>query len=97
MKQYQSLNISASASFSTAQGRENERRDWTKYPGPTAAENVAAGGDLFMPGRQGDVDCICAALSEGTLPRSAVLESAGRVVRMCRELAANKADGRNQN
>ena len=30
MKQYQSLNISASASFSTAQGRENERRDWTE-------------------------------------------------------------------
>ncbi len=68
-----------------------------KYPGPTAAENVAAGGDLFMPGRQGDVDCICAALAEGTLPRNAVLESAGRVVRMCRELAANEADGRNQN
>ena len=30
LKQYQSLNISASASFSTAQGRENERREWTK-------------------------------------------------------------------
>ena len=30
LKQYQSLNISASASFSTAQGRENERRDWTE-------------------------------------------------------------------
>ena len=30
MKQYQSLNISASASFSTAQGRENERRNWTE-------------------------------------------------------------------
>ena len=30
LKQYQSLNISASATFSTAQGRENERREWTK-------------------------------------------------------------------
>ena len=30
LKQYQSLNISASASFSTAQGRENERRNWTE-------------------------------------------------------------------
>ena len=29
-KQYQSLNISASPSFATAQGRENERRGWTK-------------------------------------------------------------------
>lgn len=29
-KQYQSLNISASPGFSTAQGRENERRGWTK-------------------------------------------------------------------
>ena len=29
-KQYQSLNISASPSFVTAQGRENERRGWTK-------------------------------------------------------------------
>jgi len=29
-KQYQSLNISASPSFATAQGRENERRDWTE-------------------------------------------------------------------
>ncbi|MBO7129830.1 MAG: hypothetical protein J6W05_08690 [Prevotella sp.] len=29
-KQSQSLNISASPSFATAQGRENERRDWTE-------------------------------------------------------------------
>lgn len=29
-KQYQSLNISASPTFVTAQGRENERRGWTK-------------------------------------------------------------------
>ncbi len=29
-KQYQSLNISASPSFVSAQGRENERRGWTK-------------------------------------------------------------------
>ena len=29
-KQYQSLNISASPSFASAQGRENERRGWTK-------------------------------------------------------------------
>ena len=57
-----------------------------KYPGPTAAENVAAGGDLFMPGRQGDVDSICAAVSDGTLERRALEESASRVLRMCREL-----------
>ena len=29
-KQYQSLNISASPSFASAQGRENERRGWTE-------------------------------------------------------------------
>ena len=57
-----------------------------KYPGPTAAENVAAGGDLFMPGRQGDVDCICAALADGTLSEDALRRSAGRVIRMCRAL-----------
>jgi len=68
-----------------------------KYPGPTAAENVAAGGDLFMPGRQDDADSICAALADGTLPRSAALESAGRVLRTCRELAADETDGSNQN
>ena len=59
-----------------------------KYPGPTAAENVAAGGDLFMPGRQGDVDSIRAARADGTLARRALEESASRVVRMCRELGA---------
>ena len=41
LKQYQSLNISASASFSTAQGRENERRDWTE--GTYQAKNKQPG------------------------------------------------------
>ena len=59
-----------------------------RYPGPTAAENVAAGGDLFMPGRRGDVDSICAACTDGTLSRRALEESASRVLRMCRELSA---------
>ncbi len=68
-----------------------------RYPAPTAAENVAAGADLFMPGRQGDVDCICAARADGTLTRDALAASAGRVLRTCRELAADAADGRNKN
>ena len=57
-----------------------------KYPGPTAAENVAAGGDLFMPGRDADVENVRAALESGALPRRAVMESASRVIRLCREL-----------
>ena len=61
-----------------------------KYPGPTAAENVAAGGDLFMPGRDADVESITAALAEGTLPRRSAEESASRVVRLCRELGKAK-------
>ena len=57
-----------------------------KYPGPTAAENVAAGGDLFMPGHEADVESICGALKNGGLERQALLESASRVVRLCRTL-----------
>ena len=57
-----------------------------KYPGPTAAENVAAGGDLFMPGRAEDVESILTALESGTLSRAALEESASRVLRLCREL-----------
>ena len=58
-----------------------------KYPGPTAAENVAAGGDLFMPGRQSDIESICTARADGSLPRRALEESASRVLRACRALA----------
>ena len=61
-----------------------------KYSGPTAAENVAAGGDLFMPGRDADVESICAALESGSLQRRALQESASRVIRMCRELGRNE-------
>ena len=64
-----------------------------KYPGPTAAENVAAGGDLFMPGHQADVDSICAARADGTLSRIALEQSASRVVRMCRALGGAEDGG----
>lgn len=57
-----------------------------RYPGPTAAENVAAGGDLFMPGRAEDVQSILDALADGTLSRTALEISASRVLRMCRAL-----------
>lgn len=57
-----------------------------KYPAPTAAENVAAGGDLFMPGRAEDIQSILDALTDGTLSRAALEESASRVLRLCREL-----------
>ncbi len=57
-----------------------------KYPGPTAAENVAAGGDLFMPGHASDEESITEALKNGTLSRNALEESASRVLRACREL-----------
>ena len=56
------------------------------YPGPTAAENVAAGGDLFMPGKAEDVQSILGAVQCGALPRRALEESASRVLRLCREL-----------
>ena len=58
------------------------------YPGPTAAENVAAGGDLFMPGRAEDVRSILDALAAGGLSRTALEESASRVLRLSRELHA---------
>ena len=58
------------------------------YPGPTAAENVAAGGDLFMPGKAEDVQSILGAVQCGALPRRALEESASRVLRLCRELSA---------
>ena len=41
-----------------------------------------------MPGRQDDIDCITAALADGTLSRDAARESVSRVVRTCRELGA---------
>ena len=65
----------------------------SKYPCPTAAECIAAGGDLYMPGRGADIDSICAARADGTLPRRALEASAGRVIRMCRELGGTGNDG----
>jgi beta-glucosidase len=61
-----------------------------RYPGPTAAENVAAGGDLFMPGKEEDVQSILGALQCGALERRALEESASRVLRLCRELGAGE-------
>jgi beta-glucosidase len=67
-----------------------------KYRCPTAAENVAAGGDLFMPGRAEDVESILGARQAGILPRRALEESASRVVRLCRALGdAQNASGQN--
>ena len=60
-----------------------------RYPAPTAAENVAAGGDLFMPGRDEDVQSILGARQCGALSRQALEESASRVLRLCRELSAD--------
>ena len=47
---------------------------------------AAAGGDLFMPGCQGDYQDILAGLKEGDLSREQLLVNASRLYRMAQEL-----------
>lgn len=51
-----------------------------KYPGPTAADVAAAGGDLFMPGSKNDCDSVLKALQEGSLPKEQLQINATRVL-----------------
>lgn len=51
-----------------------------KYPGPTAAEVAAAGGDLFMPGSKDDCADVRKALQEGRLSKEQLQINATRVL-----------------
>lgn len=51
-----------------------------KYPGPTAADVAAAGGDLFMPGSKNDCDSVLKALQEGRLPKEQLQINVTRVL-----------------
>ena len=51
-----------------------------KYPGPTAADVAAAGGDLFMPGSRQDAATVLNALKEGRLSREQLQINATRVL-----------------
>ena len=58
----------------------------TRYAIADAGRVAAAGGDLFMPGSQGDYDSIMAALKSGGLTRHQLEVNASRVLRMSRRL-----------
>ena len=58
----------------------------TRYAIADAGRVAAAGGDLFMPGSQGDYDSIMAALKDGSLTRHQLEVNASRVLRMSRRL-----------
>ena len=56
------------------------------YRAEKAAETAAAGGDLFMPGTQGDYEDVLSALKNGTLSRKQLERNAVRVLRMAERL-----------
>ena len=58
----------------------------TRYAVADAGRVAAAGGDLFMPGSQGDYDSILTALKDGGLTRHQLEVNASRVLRMSRKL-----------
>ncbi len=58
----------------------------TQYAVADAGRVAAAGGDLFMPGSQGDFDNIMAALKAGNLTRHQLEVNASRVWRMSKRL-----------
>ena len=62
------------------------RGSW--YGKADAARVAAAGGDLFMPGCQGDYDSVMDALRGGTLTREQLEINAERVRRMSAKLNA---------
>lgn len=57
-----------------------------KYPAPTASGIAAAGGDLVMPGGNGDYKDILAALKSGKLTRTQLEINASRVLRITKLL-----------
>lgn len=63
-----------------------------KYPVPNAGKVAAAGGDLFMPGCQKDVDEVRAELASGRLSRRQLEINASRIIQAGRMLASNKGN-----
>ncbi len=61
-----------------------------KYSAPQGKRIAAAGGDLVMPGCQGDYKSILAGLADGTLSRRTLDENATRVLRMAEELCGEE-------
>ena len=57
-----------------------------RYRGARADEVVKAGGDLYMPGCQGDFDKIMAGLKDGSISKKQLQINATRVYRMAQEL-----------
>ena len=57
-----------------------------RFPMPNAGKVALAGGDLFMPGCQGDYDRCMAMLRSGELPRYQLERNATRVLRMAEKL-----------
>lgn len=55
------------------------------HPDPNAA-NIAAGGDLVMPGSKADLDAILQAVQSGALPRGQLEENATRLLRLAQKL-----------
>lgn len=51
-----------------------------KYPGPTAADVAAAGGDLYMPGSKEDLSSVLNAVKEGRLSKEQLQINASRVL-----------------
>ena len=61
-----------------------------KHPAVQPHMVAAAGGDLFMPGCQGDYNDILKGLQSGALSREQLLINASRLYRMARELAGER-------
>ena len=53
---------------------------------PNAARIAAAGGDLIMPGSQGDLKAMMKGLKDGTVTRRQLMINATRVIRMAKKL-----------
>ena len=61
-----------------------------KHPVPNAGRVAAAGGDLFMPGSQKEINEIKAALADGTLTRKQLEMNGTRVWRLAKALNGKK-------
>lgn len=63
-----------------------------KYPGPTASEVAAAGGDLFMPGSKDDAADVLNAVKEGRLSREQLQINATRVLALGKRTGCQNPD-----
>ena len=61
-----------------------------RYPMPNAGKVAAAGGDLFMPGSQGDYDRCLHYLRAGKLPRIQLELNASRVLHLAKRLTGQE-------